>query len=272
MWLLQELQNNLLNPESNNNYLRIRNVLDSMSIDYTLIYYNSKRELRVLNSDFVDNPDSEEILKARLSSPYILHGSVSLDRHFKNDKNNLLGKDSLYVDFANITNILDEKEILNIPIVRGKLKDLYPIDDEFFMRPVKDDKAITGGVFTEGQLFAMKKTAKENNNTELLNSELIITRTQPITSEYRFFIINRKIITYSSYMINNRFNINEKVPTEAIKYVNSLLSAYNMGVNYVVDIAEVNGEYKVLEFNGVVASGLYNCDEYKIVHALNNLL
>lgn len=272
MWLLQEMQNNLFNTELGNNYLRFRTVLDSMNIDYTLVYYNANKELRTLTAEFLDDPDSEEILNNNMHSPYILHGSVRLDTQLKNDKNNILGKSACRVDFSNITEIIDEKEVLNVPIQRGKLLELFPIADEFIMRPVTDNKVINGGIFTEGQLFAMKKNAKKENNVALLNSELIITKIQLLQAEYRFFIINKKIITYSSYMIDNKFNITDSVPIQAIEYVENLLMLYDMGAHYVLDIALVDGVYKVLEFNGVGASGLYNCDEYKIVKELNELL
>lgn len=272
MWIIQEFHSNLFDINGISDYIRIKSVLDSLKIDYTTVYYNSDKELKILTKDFYDYKNSESVLSTITSSPYILHGSVSLDRQFKNDEQNILGRKSLTVDFSNITEVINKKDILNYPIAIAPLDYLYPIADEFFMRPVDDNKVISGGIFTEGQLFAMKKSAKSNEDVELLNSRFILSEIYSIDAEYRFFIVNKEIITYSSYMINNKFNITENVPNSAIDYVKKLLLLYNMGMNYVIDIAGVDGEYKVLEFNGIPASGLYNCDEFKIVKALNQLI
>lgn len=269
MWILQEM----LKGDKNSNYLRFRKALDDLGIEYLIVYYNSNKELKALKDNFIVSENSEEIIEKALSNPFIIRGSVLLDEQLKTHKNNVLGIKNYNLDFSNILEIIDEKDLVNIPKQIGNIDSIYPIADEFFMRPVKDNKAINGGIYTEGQFYEIKRNAHKYNNEKLLSSELIMSELAEIKEEYRFFILNNKIITYSSYRVGLNLDTFKKVPEKVIRYVNEVLSKYNLGCHFVIDIAVLgSGEIKILEFNGVSASGLYNCDEYILIKELNKLI
>lgn len=269
MWILQEM----LKGNKNSNYLRFRKALDDLGIEYLIVYYDSNKELKALEDNFIMSENSNELIKKALSNPFIIRGSVLLDENLKTHKNNILGIDNYNLDFSNILEIIDEEDLVNIPKQIGTIDSIYPIADEFFMRPVKDNKVISGGIYTEGQFYEIKRNAHQYNNEKLLSSELIMSELAEIKEEYRFFILNNKIITYSSYRIGLNLDVSKKVPRKVIEYVNKVLLKYRLGNHFVIDIAVLcNGEIKILEFNGVSASGLYNCDEYVLIKELNKLI
>lgn len=269
MWILQEM----LKGNKNSNYIRFRNALDNLKIPYRIVYYNKNGDLKLLKDNYLEDDNSDVNLKKILENPFIIRGSVKLDNQFKNHPNNLLGVGNYNLDYHNILNIIDENDLVNIPKRIGTLDEIYPISDEFFMRPIKDNKAINGGIYTEGQFYEMKKNAHRFDNENLLNSQLLMADIVNIIEEYRFFIINNKIITYSSYKIGNNLDTSKKVPSEIIKYVSNILNKYQLGKHFVIDIAVLkNGDFKILEFNGISASGLYNCNEYILIKELNKLL
>lgn len=91
-------------------------------------------------------------------------------------------------------------------------------------------------------------------------------------SEYRIFVMNNEIQTGSIYIEDsefvgdkvNKMNLNSSLLGFAKEIVDSLINI--MPSSYVLDIGKLDtGEYAVIEFNPVWASGFYDSDPDKVL-------
>ena len=104
-----------------------------------------------------------------------------------------------------------------------------------------------------------------------LNTPVIINDIINITREMRFWIVNNRISTYSTYKIGDSVEHIHNVPENVFIYVESLLSLTPYK-SYTLDIAEINHSgYKVLEVNCINTSGLYDIDVEKLISDLENI-
>lgn len=270
MWLLQEMLEQYTRED--NDYLRFRHALDISNTEYTVVSYKNA-ELSVLDEDFVPKIDSEKLILDLISSPFLIKGSVLLEKQFKHSKRNIL-KEELEITFENLFDFIPKEYILNVPYQIDYLKNLNSLDNKVMLRPIRDNKVITGGLFTSEELTVLKQTYTTFNNAEEFTKEkLMLSKLQDVVNEYRFFIIDGKISTYSTYMYNYVYNTEQRVPKHVIDFAEYLNVRYPIVTNTVLDICELGtGELKLIEFNNLACSGLYNCDEHKIVADLNKLI
>ena len=94
---------------------------------------------------------------------------------------------------------------------------------------------------------------------------------QPIDEiEWRIYIINGEVITYSPYSWNTEANLEIPIRDDVLSVAKK---AYHyledLGDNYVIDVCTINGTPKVLEINGVSTSGWYkNIDTKSLFEAI----
>lgn len=271
MFMIQEMLSQYLRPD--NDYLRIREALDSLGYPYRIVRYHDDN-LRLLNKDFtvMSNSTSELELTKILANPFIIKGSVLLEKQLKQNTHNLIHQD-FELDFSNVYDYVPQEYFLNKPFQTDYLKNIYPIADEFFLRPVKDNKSLTGQVYTEGELYALKQNYKYFNNYEDIENQLYMTsHVRHIVNEYRFFIVNHTISTSSTYMKQYKYETSPNVPDHVTEFANFIVTNYPTLPHVVLDIGELgNGDLKIIEYNTLSCSGLYDSNETKLLTDLNQL-
>lgn len=50
-----------------------------------------------------------------------------------------------------------------------------------------------------------------------------------------------------------------------------MINQFPLAQAFVIDIAETNNGFKVIEYNNMNTSGLYDCDEILLVQAINEI-
>jgi hypothetical protein len=92
---------------------------------------------------------------------------------------------------------------------------------------------------------------------------------QKIEREWRFWIIDGKIITGSLYKKYGYLTIREPIGVDIWKAAEQLLKNWVPSDTVVMDAAQLTtGEFKIVEFNSINSSGFYNADISKIVTAI----
>lgn len=124
-----------------------------------------------------------------------------------------------------------------------------------FFRTVKDTKNFSAGCFEYDEI-----------KYQDLVFPLMMASVRKIEAEYRFIIINNEIVDNSSYLINNKPNIIEKASISFSYFVESLLEKWVPTDNFIIDIASVNGEPKVIEVNNIHCSRFYGCSINKVIN------
>lgn len=147
--------------------------------------------------------------------------------------------------------------------------------DKFFIRPTLDSKSFAGQIMTwEAFTNWREKLQKisEVFSTLKLNDKVLISPLLDIKNEYRFWIVNSKIITYSSYKINKKFNVLEIVPKHVIDFVEALLKIWVPNIAFCIDVCELeDNSLKIIELNSINSSGFYNANLNKLVEAINSI-
>ncbi|PLS18902.1 DUF4343 domain-containing protein [Bacillus sp. M6-12] len=264
-WLVQEFLNN------GSNIVRIINALEHCHVDYLLVRVNKDSSLTVLDkADKLPMDKSDSILQDFISNEAIMvYGSKAFAKiatemglepgSFMNEK----------FEFEIFREALGD-ELLNHHFMIGELSELEPIAEEFFIRPTGNTKLFTGMRVTKEDFLSWKE--RENReNSPYIGQSLMISPIQEIKAEYRFFVVNQEVVTSSSYRVGNNTDITRKPSKAILQYTKKIVDKFPLAKAFVIDIAETDKGFKVVEYNNINTSGLYGCDENAIIQAINKL-
>lgn len=155
--------------------------------------------------------------------------------------------------------------LLNDDAIVTQFADAVPLGAEFFCRPNEDSKAFTAGIWTrEDFLEYQAKVSK-------YGLKVVVATLKPIQAEYRLFIADNKVIAKSMYRIGGEPKLSSDVDEYIVEFGEHVASIWSPERLYAMDIVISNGEPKVLEVNGVHASGLYAVDTQKFIEGVESL-
>ena len=157
-----------------------------------------------------------------------------------------------------------------------------------FCRPVHDTKTFTGAVVHPEELTEWKEQILNLSNTgySSLTPETPVMYAPPkqIDFESRFFIVDGKVVSGSSYrcfgtVLYQRIENNgllrpmQDFAQQVANYSScSPEMMYDpIHVAYVLDVAQVDGEYKVIEVNALNSAGFYDTDMRAVIRAIEGM-
>lgn len=134
---------------------------------------------------------------------------------------------------------------------------------KFFFRPNEGDKIFTGGLFTKSELEKLR----------LEESRVIIQASKKnIKDEYRFLVVDRKIVDYIRYSDTPKSGMYQGAK---LLLENALRSFSNSVLipdrAFTVDIGMSNKGIGVIELNSFSCANLYSMNMDKVVPAINEL-
>jgi len=150
--------------------------------------------------------------------------------------------------------------------------------DEIFIRPSNGYKSFTGQTLKKDNFdtnfdILTKSYGGLDNNTLVL-----VAPTQEIEEEWRFVVIDGKVISGSLYMDSkNRTNWDAYYykgcdDTLAQSFAEKMVGYYQPDKAYTLDVCRMkNGEYKLIEINSFFCASMYGNDLKKIVKSVNKL-
>ena len=103
-------------------------------------------------------------------------------------------------------------------------------------------------------------------------TEVLIAPVKNIKQEYRFFVVNHKIVTGSRYKVGTRVIYTEAIEQDAIDYAQYIADIWGPSSFYALDIALTEEGFKVLEINCGTSAGFYATNVTKIVEALETMV
>jgi len=145
-----------------------------------------------------------------------------------------------------------------------------------FIRPCEDLKQFSG-MEMEGRNFALWRdmTIEENSMTgEALSPDMmvLVAPLKNINGEFRLFVVDGEVVAHSQYRVANRILPQPTVPDGVLTYAKEIIDLWQPDKAYVLDIAELENEYKVLEINCLNSSGFYAADPKQVVDAIEVML
>lgn len=158
-------------------------------------------------------------------------------------------------------------------------------DGARFIRPIEDSKSFAGRLFNDDEFEQWQKDVSkltpEDGST--ITGETLIQLCSPkkIYSEYRCWIVDRKIVTISQYKLGNRIvykNVDNAEGRDACSFAWSVLKG-NIFANttldgwmpqpaFCLDVCETPDGWKIVEINTINSSGFYAANITELVNAL----
>lgn len=151
-------------------------------------------------------------------------------------------------------------------------------DGCLFVRPDDNKKTFTGRVVHKDQFEKWYNTEVDCYEPNPY-SMAVVARPQNLAVEWRFVVVEGKIVTQSSYRITpylgakHKESHSEEVTEGATGIAQQAAAdAWQPDKAYVLDVGLTwGGEYRVVEIGSVNCAGLYGCDVVKVVDALSDL-
>lgn len=247
----------------NNNFIWIIQDSNEKHYNWTELY----KAVIELNSyaEYIKLDEIENFVPPSVSKPIIIGGDDFIERAIRNP----LIKEGIYsnISFFRVDTYVDlfGNRYLNSDTKYVSINELMSIENfDFFARPLYDNKCFNGGVIYDYN--QIKKIFSHCKNCSHFGENCIcISSIKSISAEWRAVIINGKISDICCY---SPANIHRNAPAFLTDFCQKcIIEAPNLKA-WVIDIAESNGDYYVLECNIFNASNFYNCNRYKIVKDL----
>lgn len=168
--------------------------------------------------------------------------------------------------------------MLNADAVVSRFADAKIITERAFLRPIEDSKVFAGKVFTDQELTEWQHSilVMGDDYGSSMNGDTLIQvcPIKEIYAEYRYWIVNDKIVTKSMYKRGGTVHYSSDVDYRFDRFVASLTggrfySAYWRPHDaYVIDVCETPDGIKVVEINTINAAGFYAANMTDLIMAL----
>ena len=158
-----------------------------------------------------------------------------------------------------------KENLLNFDSVIGKLGEIEHKWDNFFIRPCEDTKTFTGRTF-EWNEFVEWRIKKSPNIISSMSSIKNIFR------EYRFFVVDNELVTWSQYKLGNTVTWHlSDIDPYIIEFAQEMVNIWQPARAFVIDIALTDIGLKIIELNNINSAGFYAIDIQKLVFALDSM-
>lgn len=132
---------------------------------------------------------------------------------------------------------------------------------KLFFRPNEGDKIFTGGLFTKSELVSLRLEE---------NKIIIQASKKDIRDEYRFLVVDRKIVDYARYSNSPKSGMYQGAK---LLLENVLRNSFTFLPDraFTVDIGEADTGIGVIELNSFSCANLYSMNMDRVVLAINKL-
>lgn len=158
------------------------------------------------------------------------------------------------------------------------------ITEPMFIRPVDDGKVFAGKVFDPVDFHEWQFgvcTMEHDYGSTLTGDTLVqVCKPKTIYAEYRYWIIDGRIVTRSVYKRGTRVGYSADVDIHIDRYAQSVGCANTLAARnplpwlpkaFVLDVCETPDGMKIVEINTINSAGFYAGDVMKIIMALEDL-
>lgn len=164
-----------------------------------------------------------------------------------------LNSDCLFLPFG----------LLKKDIIKNQIFEKFRYSDKLFIKSDSGFKLLTG--------FSIKKSEwnKELSFLNLSKDDMIlISSHKDIEKEYRFWVINNEIITWSSYSWDGA-EYDSHMPSYLYDTAKTIANQIKLNA-FTLDLCLLKSSFRpfVVEINNIYTSGLYNCDYKKLINCL----
>lgn len=193
-----------------------------------------------------------------------------------------LGWKGLHFDLAqfnyeasalNRTDMLNAQFIMTIDeAVRFMTNGMRGANQTWFVRPSEDLKQFAGQVMEAQECADWFKDAMacESSGSYKLepDTKVVIAEPKNLQAEWRWFVVGGKVVSGSMYRREGQMYLQRETDEATIREAQMLADKWLPDPCCVMDLALVNNEVKVIEFNCINSSGFYDNDVVAVFKAL----
>jgi len=169
--------------------------------------------------------------------------------------------------------------MLNADAIVCKFSEAKITSASAFLRPIEDSKVFAGKVFTDQELTEWQHSiiTMGNDYGSSMNGDTLVQvcPVKEIYSEYRYWIVDNKIVTKSMYKRGRTIHYSNDIDRRFDTFVSSLtcgpfsVDYWRPHDAYCIDVCDTPDGIKVVEINTVNSSGLYAANMTDLVMALD---
>jgi len=234
--------------EGSNFISNIENILNDLDEKYII-----RGGTKIIS--LLENFDNLESISQNLNSFQSEHSSIFLQKIKDGVFYNSTSFDQAFYNTLDLP--LLNKEAFFLPIKNHKDT---TFDIPYFIKPSQDLKTFIPGIIQPGQ--SIQNFIENSQHHKNYDHELaLISPLKNILKEYRFFIINEKVITGSQYKNFDKVEYNSFTPENILKTAQEYAKLYQPHDVFTMDLAETDNEIKIVEYNCWNGSGLYFSDK-----------
>lgn len=160
----------------------------------------------------------------------------------------------------------------------GKIKNLI-VDRPVFVKPSSDIKYFAGRVLEPSKSRTVEQQILDHQyiDSDITDNIICMWTTDiidHIQNEYRVVVIDNKIWDICQYRENDQTihrKIHDDTANYIMGYVECIQQIYSPHKHYVIDIARVGNTLKVIEYNCLNCSGLYELNRGNIYSTISKL-
>lgn len=256
-WIIQDFENNANLVEA----------LERVGIDYSV------HKLIPFAGEFTPEP----IIKDK--NKVILYGGYSLWRYA--ERNNLNPGVFKIPSFAD-EEVWKEYSLNSNDYVRIRVEDIPSTysksETPIFVRPVDDSKSIAGTIMSMDELVSLCERILKIDIDDIPkgslrhDEEIMLCKPVRIYKEWRTWVVNNRIVTYSLYKEGNRVVYRREIDDDALSFARKMVEVNPFYSDaYVLDICRTEDGLKLLETNCINAAGFYAADVSNLVVELDNV-
>ena len=264
-WLIQEFLNHNASVET------MMEGLESEGRDFLFVRLNKDDSITVLDKKSrVPLDDGEEIFNAFIESGCVIgYGSKRFDATLRRMN---VHPGSFMNERFEMSYIRERvgDELLNPEFLVGELQDLNPEWETFFIRPTGGTK-LFGGMVVSRSDFQEWQDRENHTGSNYREQTLMMAPLKDIEAEYRFFVVDGKVVTGSSYRVAGKLDITHVPPVEVARHAQAMVDKFQIAQAFVIDIAETNEGMKIVEYNCFNTAGLYRCSPRDIIRAVERM-
>lgn len=144
----------------------------------------------------------------------------------------------------------------------------FPGEARLFLRSCGDQKELTGAVWRREQLQRYLQKLREAGDVQRLDLDVLVAPRQVIDREWRLFIVEGRVVAGSQYRHFGELCCDRRLPPEVCRYAEVRSLEYRPAPVFVMDVAFLGDQLRVVELNGFHSSGFYASDVEAIVCAV----
>lgn len=141
-------------------------------------------------------------------------------------------------------------------------------DENLFIKPSSDTKAFDAGIIERG-VSIQEHIESQFHREDYKNELILLSPLKEIDAEYRFFVIDQKVISGSSYRINGQLKSETNIPEHIMETAIEYAKLYQPHDIFTMDLCQVGKNVKIVEYNCFNCSGIYATDYKKVIKEVN---